>query len=473
MKKKLLLLLSAVLIMTMFSGCGRNKEAKEEKLGSELVIIMGRHANANMYTEEMLSNLEGFDEEIQKAFSLWYDKSKKKYCAQANISVIVSDGYPTTTPIVIDGNANKSETLYTISNTPEKREANIDNIISGVKSFLASEDLMADDENVDLLGALCEAQTIMDNSKAESKSIIIVDTGITTSGFLDMSEISIQGHSVDEIVNDIINEAAYPELKGIDVKFYGLGNVSTQQAFNRNDNNFKKKIVELWTKILKEKCHVGSQLSQIKIAEIPSNAIPMAYDENDESGSSYPYVREVGFEVQKSIADKIERLGAVDVPEPEPQDPDEGLTLSSTELGFEPNKATFRDTKKAEEIIKNYAVELIDYLSGAESNQIYVVGSIAKTSESSNSPTDDVSYNRAKKVIDILVKNCNIPADRIIGVDAGTIEFTWRDSKEFVGGTYNAANAQNNRLVRLVPISVDSEVEQVKSALEKGAVIIE
>lgn len=470
MKKKLLFLLSVILVMTMFSGCGRNKEAKEEKVGSELVIIMGRHANANMYTEEMLSNLEGFDEEIQKAFSLWYDKSKKKYCAQANISVIVSDGYPTTTPIVIDGNANKSETLYTISNTPEKREANINNIISGVKTFLASEDLMADDEEVDLLAALCEAQTILDNSKSEAKSIIIVDTGITTTGFLDMSEISIQGNSVDELVNEKINEAAYPDLKGVDVRFYGLGNVSSQQAFNRNDNDFKKKMVELWTKILKEKCHVGSQLAQIKVAEIPSNAIPMAYDEN---GSGYPYVREVGFDVQKSIADKIEQLGAVDVPAPEPPEPDEGVTLSSAELGFEPNKATFRNTKKAEEIIKNYAVELIDYLSGAESNKIYVVGSIARTSESSNAPNDDVSYNRAKKVIDILIKTCNIPADRIIGVDAGTIKFTWRDADEFAGGAYNPTNAQNNRLVRIVPSSASEEVEQINDALVKGAVQIE
>lgn len=471
--KKILLLLSAILIITMVSGCDRIKtaeEAKEEKPGSELVIIMGRHANANMYTEEMLSNLEGFDEELQKAFSMWYDSSKRKYCAQANISVIVSDGYPTTTPIVIDGNANKSETLYTITSTPEKRKADIDNIISGVKKFLASEELMADDEEVDLLAALCEAQTILDNSQAEAKSIVIVDTGITTTGFLDMSEISIQGHSVDDLINNIINEAAYPELKGVDVSFFGLGNVSSQQAFNRNDNEFKARMVELWTKILKEKCHVGSQLAQIRIAEIPSDAIAMAYDED---GSGYPYVREVGFEVQKSIADKIEQLGAVDVPAPDIPDPDEGVTLTSTELGFEPNKATFRDTKKAEEIIKNYAVELIDYLSKAEDNMIYVVGSIARTTESSNATHSDVSYNRAKKVIDILIKTCNIPEDRIVGVDAGTIKFSWRDADEFAGGVYNSANAQNNRLVRIVPSSVDSEVEQVKDALEKGAVMIE
>lgn len=448
MKKRIYLFMVLFCFVFALMGCN-NSESKE---GTELVIIVGRHANANLYTEDMISNVENL---IMDSFSYWQDSSTKKYCARANISVIVSDGNPTIFPITINGSSNVNEILYTETNTTQKRDKNIKEIVDNIKLFLRSDDLCADDEEVDLLAAISEAQTILDASSLEQKHVLILDTGITTSGFLDMRTIDIRTGTVEEIINDKIPSKAFPlfndEVKGT---FLGLGNVASPQSILRNDNEFKTRLKELWTGIL-EKCNVKLE-EEIHFAASEGDSM-MWYE--DESG--YPYVGVVLFEMDKLKVEDEENLPSVDNPIVHPTKP---WDIKAAALGFKGDSAEFKNELVAKELIKGYALEIIEYLNSYPEEKIYVCGSIAKVTPDKDCESHTLSEARAQKVADILINDFGIPKERIIVIDAGTTKFSWRNNEEFPNGTLNRENQQNNRVVEIIPESCVSEIEELRSA---------
>ena len=52
----------------------------------------------------------------------------------------------------------------------------------------------------------------------------------------------------------------------------------------------------------------------------------------------------------------------------------------------------------------------------------------------------------------MLINDYAVPADRIVVIDAGTTEFSWRNANEFSSGslTQDPAEAQKNRVVAII-----------------------
>lgn len=433
MLKKIFLLCLAVLLLTGCFGEEEIEETKEKDMA--LAIIAGRHANANMYTKEMLVEAD-VKKMIKDAIKLYQDEDGK-YCAKAQIYVIVSDGYPTEATIEFDQEIDLSGYLECKNNTEKGRKLRVDQMVTGIIDFLTSEDLMADDEEVDLLGAISEAQVVLENSEAKEKKILVLDTGISSGGYLDMSMIDIQSGTPDEVI-DNLPEGAIPDLRGTNVQFLNLGNVAKPQMDLRKDNTFKKQLIGIWTNIIKRS---GGRLDK-SITFTKSKGEPMVYSEDNKG---YPYVKTIEF---KKAEAKV----------------NEPVPLLTSALGFKANSSEFKDEAQAIKVITSRTTDLMNYLNENPNEKIYVVGSIAKDSPDLNKSTSPISAQRADKVAKVLINNCNLPANRIAIIDAGTTKFSWRNHEEYPNNKLNLTNQQNNRVVMIIPESCTREVQELKDA---------
>lgn len=429
MKKIISILLSTCLVFTLLSSCGDDKEKFADKEGSSLVIIIGRHANSKdfMTDPEVCQSIKNL---CYDCFSYSHDQ---RYIAQGNISIIVCDGNPEVIPLIDEDGKEISLTIK--RNTPQNRETKVNEAIDKLIKFLQSDATKANDPEVDLLSALFDAQFILDRSNAESKEILILDSGISTTGAFNMNANRIQNNNTDDIISRI-PEDYIPILSGVKISFVGLANVAEPQTLPDPVTN---KLKRIWTDLLENRC--GATLkSEIKPYQNPGENMSWYED-----GGGYPRVTTVPF------FDELNEEGVI--------------PLSSSALGFKPGSDEFYDQKQAEYVIETMAGSLKTYFTGDPDAKIYVVGSIAKTSKNEKPKrSSDVSKKRAKKVANILKKKFGIPDKQIVVIDAGSIKFSWRNAIEFPNGVKNKTNMQKNRLVAVIPATSTSEVKELREA---------
>lgn len=125
----------------------------------------------------------------------------------------------------------------------------------------------------------------------KERHILILDTGICTTGKASMvrdKPIDIYQESAKEFVQ-CIPEDGFPDLEGIQVTFWGMGNVASPQIDYRANNSYKQWLLDVWTEILVEKCG-GTLTEEILFSE--SAGDPMMWFED---GTGYPQVRSVFF----------------------------------------------------------------------------------------------------------------------------------------------------------------------------------
>lgn len=454
MKKYLFItLFMVVLAAFVFTGCGNSTDSDSESIA--LVIIVGRHANANMYTIDMLDNVR---ELIAK--SIVETKSSTGYTAKAQVSVIISDGNPKVVTIDTD--------ILNSKEVSNRANLNTEKIVDNVIAFLFSDDLRADDEEVDLLGAISEAQKILNADKTSEHHILILDTGITTAGYLDMRSYNLSEMECFDIIEAI--RKGIPNLNPNNYKtyvtFWGLGNVAGKQS-PLNDIELENKLVELWREIIVETAK--GELTD-DLCYSASMGEPMLYFETPtEDDPGYKYVSPVVFPTSTTLT--IDRMPLnmwnkdFNVENEEPEKLGVEFLLDSQTLGFKPNSTLFRDNDQVTQVSNAINGQLTDYLNNTK-NKIYVVGSIAKTAPDKSQKTDEISGGRAQAVADLLI-SLGAPEERIIVIDAGVTEFSWRNAVEFPDGfTCDPVAQQENRVV----VIIGENSEKLDQLIEKGYV---
>lgn len=452
-KKRLLLCLLALAISVLLTDCG-TEEIPPDDPGISLVIIVGKHANANCFTEEQLDRVESW---LTQAFRLWSedDGTEATLYAQAQIKVIVSDGRPVAEEIMVDEKTALESEI--VRNTPESRDMQIKKRVAALMDYLRSDDLRAEEEEVDLLGALSEAKTILDVTPGKERHILILDTGICTAGKASMvrkDPINIYEESYLDFIQHL-PEDGFPDLEGIKVTFWGMGNVASPQDDYRSNNHYKQWLLDVWTEILTVKCK-GTLTEDILFSE--SAGAPMMWLED---GTGYPRVKPVFFvDTVPTVPGPGQSEEPVTPPpaEPKPQ------PIPTSALGFLPDSIEFRDEAEAIRVLEPYVAQSVQpYLaSDPENNKIYVVGSIARIyPNEETSRSHPLSLGRATRVAEIMVKYYDVPRDSLVIVDAGTSEFSWRPGHEFIDGELNKENQQSSRLVALIPSSA-AEVSELQ-----------
>ncbi|MCD8103932.1 MAG: hypothetical protein LUF35_02760 [Lachnospiraceae bacterium] len=450
----------------------------------ELVIIVGRHDNANMYTQNMLEQA-GLKDLIIESIEASHDN-----VATAHVSIIVSDGSPT--PITeimtaesfaVDGGSEESGGTDSIFVREGITSANEDtfkeNMADDIIKYLMSDDLMADDAEVDLLAAISEAQKLLEGYPDAEKYILIFDTGITTSGFLDMRETDILEGTVEEVLSGI-GEGAFADLTGIHIGLWNLGNVSGDQE-RLNNTVYEQRLADLWTSIIVDKCN--GKLLQDKL--VCSASVGEAMSDDD----GYPLVSPVYFGEGTAGGDEIESDGemddedgsgseSADAPGNEGEesgdsengdgskngnegssdsDEEEADAFETFTLHFKANSPEFVDDGE-EELLRSHMYEILTYLGSNPDMHLYIVGSIAQTSDDGEMSRSSVAADRAQAVADILTKEYGVTQDRIITIDAGSTVFSWRCADEYPDTAADEEAMANNRLVAVIAeSSVDVE----------------
>lgn len=434
MKKRCILLLLLALTVLLW-GCG-GKEIPLERETTSLVIIAGKHANANNFSDDMLREAKKWIER-----SVDYSKDGFTYSAEADIVLIVPDGDPKAEKLTVgDGIP-----LFTQAEDRTLFMSNVDSLLTAAGEKLRSDEVRAQEQGVDLQGALNQAKKILRKSDADKKHILILDTGISTEGNLDMRALKVTEGTLEEVMGRIDPET-FPDLDGIGVTFLGLGNVAGAQPGVGENEELEERLAAFWTTYLEDKC--GAVLMN-EIAFEYKQGEPMFYGEDVEN--AYPFVPTVNF-----VQEPQQELGETVLP-----------PIFSAEIGFLPDTADFRDESKALEVLEERAELLRTYFERYPDKVIYVVGSIARVQKDEAVRSDSrVSQSRAQKIADMLVSRFGFDASRFVVIDAGSHPFTWRNNDEFAGGVENPANKELNRLVALIAETDTVHVEELKEAGE-------
>lgn len=447
MKKIIAILLVLVMVFAL-SSCGDDSQSSgasgssvnfdiniDEIMAQEpasLVIIAGKHANSYNFTSDMCADAKAC---ISKAIRV--EKIDGSYIATIDLKVIVNDGNPAIENFTI-GNASS---LATKANNKEMLEQRIKGLLDEIVRKLASDEVMAREPGCDLQGAINQAQKAL-RDKTSKKHILIMDTGISTEGYINMCEMDFVYSSAESMIS-CIRPGGFPDLTGIDVTFLGLGNVATPQPEFYNNTEAEGKLEKFWTIYLEEKC--GATLTKsIIVVPKPEGEI-LSADKN--STNPYPEVPIV--EVVSTT-----KIGPI--------------SIKMEDIGFVGDKAEFKNKAKAAEVINEAAAELAEYLEVYPDMKVYVVGSVARAEIDEPEKQDDyLSKRRAEKVLELLLESGHdFNSENFIVIDAGTQEFSWRNANEFPDGELDRKEQEKNRVVAIIPEKCDDAVAELRAAEE-------
>lgn len=418
-----------------------------------MAIILGNHANAMAVPEDAYDYIE---EQLDHVVYGGY------------VCAIVSDATPTKVDVVdedfFEQNARNPEILR--KHISERKEQLIE--------AFRDEDLIADSPEVDLLAAIREAKSALSASRVngiENKRIIIIDTGISTSGdlnFVDMDFINGQPEigSLVKQLSSYEGAGILPDLSGISVTFLGtadgLAETGGPQKTSTADKMYLK---DLWTSIV-QAC--GAE--EVNFEAAAGWSTPNVYTEDETS--KFSYVSVISFN-HKPVFD-LSDLQPIDTNDPDAQPtmpgPPIAVKLESERIGFKPDSAELLNEKSAANMLRPYAEDLKTYLSYFQDEKIWIVGTTATTQKGGEGSVT-LSLQRADEVKRLLM-DLGISEDRLVTIGLGA-RFPWHVD-EYPQGSFDTREAQANRAVWLLNSSPDNEeFTLLQAAYEKGMLLPE
>lgn len=446
------------LSVCFLSGCGKMRSAPPSELPIALVILAGNHANSKKQ-----------DIHIQS-------KVTQVYEGFGTIRVVGIDGSPSVIRDAeghilgcIDDETVKKSKRYYKRNKPYW-EQNI--LMPQVKAFLPALTIPADDTEVDTLDSLRVAANELNSAEATmgkeiKKEIIIYDTGLCTSGALNFLNtdyfrfvkcgVKIQQDAeikeeVDRFINHLYEQAEIPDLDGVMVTWYGLGNVDLPQPPLSNLDIVNLQYI--WGEILRKAKAVPSQAggsdSDYGIFVSINADSSLACEQTVTPVIFWEGVGEiVNDETSPEAEDEITSLGYENTAYEEPP------KFTEEKLGFQPESAEFYSEEEAQNILRPYASNLINY----PAMQVLLVGTTADPNR--NGGGKELSLERAQAVKDTFV-SLGVPADRIDIIGKGATSPWYKD--EWASGEFDRSIAKENRAVYILP----ADSEMAKEMLEEN-----
>jgi len=407
----------------------REARSCHQDVGNEelinLVVITGNRANTSevpvgSVVDDIFCNLVGRTFEISSLE------------AEGNIAFVVSDGEPWRAE-VLDQNGRPAD-LRVSANNDYVLNNRIRNTISYViLPFMDSEHLMAQNEEADLFEALHVANRILrDMDPDRENHILIIDSGITTAGHIDMREFDVLEHGVtDEIINRLEAADLLPDLHDINISFFNIGGGTYPQEVLSGP--VEDALMAFWYDILEA---TGAQVLQMQKRGEGGN--PRMVE------NGYPFVSNVEF----------------DIPEIDLSDL-RSEVFSAESLGFIANESEFINEAYSRTLLATTAETLTAFLGNDPVHTVYIIGSQA---EGPGRHTNEyaLSLERAQRVKDLLVSEFNLPEEQLIAIGAGTTPLSWRNTDEFEAGEWRDELAEQNRVVAIIP-STAEEMGELRS----------
>ena len=398
-----------------------NQEVGTEAL-INLVVITGNRANTSEVplggaVDDIFCNLIGRTFEISNLE------------AEGHIAFVVSDGDPWRAD-VLDQNGRPANLRVSANNeyvlTNRIRSA----ISQTILPFMDSDHLMAQTEEADLFEALHIANRVLrDMDPARENHILIIDSGITTTGHIDMREFNILEAGVTDVIVDRLEAASLlPDLQGVNVSFFNIGSVAYPQQIHSGP--VEDALVTFWHDILQA---TGARILHMQGRSEGGQARTV--------GTGYPFVSPVEFdEPDFDLSDLRSEV------------------FSAEHLGFIADSSEFINEEYAINILSATTEKLTLFLQSSSSNTVYIVGSQAE-GPTRNTAGYILSQERAHRIRDLLISEFNLPEAQLIPIGAGTTPLSWRNTDEFDAGVWRDELASENRVVAIIPSTAEEMLE--------------
>ncbi|MDR1687030.1 MAG: OmpA family protein [Clostridiales bacterium] len=425
--KRNILLAVIIFIAAITSSCSAaagSDFANEKPVA--ISIVIGRHTNQNKISQDAINELS---EIVSSAVYSGY------------ISVVLCDGSPVTLPETFGYLADSVSFPQDARNAQiyEQRKAKY---TQKVIDFILDENITkARAQDVDIMSAIFEAARSLarfsDSPEIERK-IIIVDSGISTTGTVNFHETNLHGENLEAAAADLIknNPSAFPNLTGIGFSWLGLGDVAAPQMLKSEEG---EKLALFWRSVLRES---GAAFEDNDIRVAPKGSEPNLYIENSQA---FPFVSTVVF-TPPQIDSETGFAAPPAVPEPEI------IVVQGDVVAFMPDSAEFIDITDAERKLKTEAEKINQYLLSGKAEKIFIVGSTAKTSPDDNYSASavELSAKRARKVTEVLVAY-GVAENNLEAFGLGPHVPAGQRSDEFASsGVFDETAAQRNRCVLIV-----------------------
>ena len=366
--RKMAALLAGALTAAVLPGCSMFPSQTEQPTATDTVLLMTQGDGMPALNK---------DEDVEEFLS----------CVNTTLggsaSLVITDGNPQVIgPVRFD--EEKANSVQQ-EKTDKKKSAEVAEM---VKSAAAST------PETDLISALSLSARLAASGTAEDKQIVIRHSGVNTADSLPMQELDLVSSDITDLIDQLDAEALIPDLQGVKIHFFGLGDVAgSQQALSKKQ---VKWLQSFWQSFF------------------------------ERSGA------EVTFHADIVSGNALTNGHSVT-----PVTPAEGVNFvkfSSKKVEFKPDSDDFLDEETARSAIAEVAAQM------KEGSAHYIIaGSTAK----GDNPTQDgparLSLLRAQAVRQVLV-DAGVDAERLTCVGLGNEVTSVRDMQE----------EANNRAVYLV-----------------------
>lgn len=219
MMKKFLTALTICLLLALLTGCG----AKEPEESVAVCFILGAHSNFPVVN-------------VSQLYTDVYDACYSYGSASA---VAVSGS----SQVAVNYDISPPSTRIDADKRRQLAETNTATVLQALQTVSAGT------PEVDTLGAITLGRDLLVKKDASQKVLVIVDSMLSTaSSLLDFSSNLLIEQDPKEIVAQLEQRHAIPDLSGVEVRVMGLGQVCGDQPPLTADYSYR--LQEIWTAIL-------------------------------------------------------------------------------------------------------------------------------------------------------------------------------------------------------------------------------
>lgn len=348
-----------------------------------------------------------------------YSKIYDACYTYGDFSAVVVDGDPF---VACNYNINEPEKKIDSAKKKQIASKNAAQIMSEVSAVSAKT------PEIDTLSAISLSADSLHSVPGESeKSMIVFDSGLSTTSLLNFSAQNIIDEPVESLVAQLEKLHAIPDLTGIDVTWVGLGATCGEQ--DNLTNSYKFKLKTIWEGIL-----TAGGASSITFDQSPTSSEEYAMDLP--KCSTVPIVADC-LEVAELVTEE-------EMPEVIKWD-------GNSSLQFESDKAEFIDTAAAMAELGPIA----EYLNANPNEAIYIFGMTATVAGGDSGV--GLSEERAQACKNVLLEK-GVNEAQVTCVGLGQTQNSLRAVDIDESGMQNE-NAQKNRAVFVV--KAESELVDV------------
>ena len=238
----------------------------------------------------------------------------------------------------------------------------------------------------DLISAVALASRMLSAGTASNKALIIQHSAVNTGASLPMPEQDLLNTDPAKLVDQLDAAAMVPQLNGVPVEFYGLGDVAgSQGTLSAQQVQWLK---NFWQGFF------------------------------DRTGAAVTFHADVvSGEALTENGHKVTPLATAGAPT--------FVKVSAEQVAFQPDSTTFLDEAAARAALNGLA----EQLKGTSAAHYIVAGSTAQVDNASREGAQALSLARAQAVRDVLVE-AGVPADRFTCLGLGNEPTSVRSANE-------------------------------------------